>query len=233
MPLIDDLKTEVAAIFRDQWSTRKGTVVPDPEDLSMDNDSVLLSATVLYADLDGSTKMVEEQKPHFSAEIYKTYLHCCGKIIRSAGGSIVAYDGDRVMAIFIGDYKNSSAAKCALKINYAVSQIINPGITAQYPSSTFSIKQVVGVDTSDLFITRTGVRGDNDLVWVGRAANYAAKLAELGNVGPTTWVTDDVFRRLNEEARFGGDPKQLMWQAFTWTQMNNYPIHGSTWRMKP
>jgi len=38
-----------------------------------------------------------------AAEIYKTYLHCAAKIIRSEGGSITSYDGDRIMGIFIGD----------------------------------------------------------------------------------------------------------------------------------
>jgi len=38
---------------------------------------------------------------------------------------------------------------------------------------------VVGIDTSALFVARIGVRNDNDLVWVGRAANYAAKLTEI------------------------------------------------------
>ena len=33
----------------------------------------------------------------------------------------------------------------------------------------------LGIDTSKLFVARTGIRKSNDLVWVGRAANYAAK----------------------------------------------------------
>lgn len=49
-------------------------------------------------------------KPHFAAEIYKSYLHCASKIIRCENGVITAFDGDRVMGIFIGDLKNTSAA---------------------------------------------------------------------------------------------------------------------------
>ena len=68
------------------------------------------------------------------------------------------------MGIFIGDYQTSSAAKCGLMINWAVRNIINPALKAQYPSSSYEVKQVVGIDTSELRAARIGVRGGNDLV---------------------------------------------------------------------
>ena len=59
MALADDLKSEVRKIFREAWSTREGQVVPDPEDLKLSNDAIHFKrATVLYADLKGSTKLV-------------------------------------------------------------------------------------------------------------------------------------------------------------------------------
>src|ERR1017187_1988021 len=67
-----------------------------------------------------------------AAEIYKTYLHCAAKIIRSEGGSITSYDGDRIMGIFIGDDHSTSAARCCLRINYAVREIVNPALKVQY-----------------------------------------------------------------------------------------------------
>jgi len=73
---------------------------------------VKLDATVLYADMSGSTKLVDAfTSPKFPAEVYKCYLSCAAKIIKAGGGSITAYDGDRVMAVFLGDSKNSSAAR--------------------------------------------------------------------------------------------------------------------------
>lgn len=64
-------------------------------------------------------------------------------------------------------------------IDYAVTQIINPKILEKYPASPYTVRHAVGVDISQVFIARTGIRGSNDLVWVGRAANYAAKLCAL------------------------------------------------------
>ncbi len=227
MALVDDLRSTVAQIFKSSWNTRNGQMVPESENLKLANDGVCLDATVLYADLDGSTAMVDQFKPEFSAEVYKAYLHCAAKIVRSQGGAITAYDGDRIMAVFIGDKKNSSAAETALRLNYAVVKIINPSLKAQYPKAQFVLRHVVGVDTSKLLVARTGVRGANDLVWVGRAANYAAKLTSLSSHFASR-VTGAVFDRMNDKAKYASDGR-LMWEQKTWTPMNKMRIYRSTW----
>jgi class 3 adenylate cyclase len=132
MGLKDDLAAEVKATFAAAWQEESTTAVPAPEDLRLNANHAknLKSATVLYADLDGSTPMVDNYKWHFSAEIYKNYLRCAAQVIRSEEGVITAYDGDRIMAVFTGGSKNTSAVRCAMKINYAVVEIIRPAITA-------------------------------------------------------------------------------------------------------
>ena len=226
MSLADDLKTEVEKIFKDTWSTRDGTVVPESKDLGLGNEAVKLDGTVLYADLTDSTNLVDSYKPHFAAEIYKAYLHCAAKIIRSEDGSITAYDGDRIMAVYLGTSKNTSAARTALKINYAVKNIINPALKAQYPKTTYQIQQVIGVDASELWVARTGIRGSNDLVWVGRAANHAAKLCTLPPQFPSR-VTADVYNVLNESLKYSEG--KSIWEKVTWNAMGNKEIYRSTW----
>jgi class 3 adenylate cyclase len=224
--LSDDLKAEVKQIFKEQWSIRDGDVVPESDDLKLSNDAVKLDAAVLYADLSASTVLVDGYKAHFAAEIYKAYLHCAAKIIRSEGGTISAYDGDRVMAVFIGNSKCTSAVRTGLKINWAVKNIVNPALKEQYPETTYQVCQTVGIDASKLFVTRTGIRGSNDLVWVGRAANYAAKLTALSADYPTR-ITSDVYKLLYESMQTSnGKP---IWESRTWTDMNNLLIYRSTY----
>lgn len=227
MGLKSDLESEVATIFRSRWSERNGDKVPEAEDLKLGNDAVTLKGTVLYADLADSTKLVDEQTKQFSAEIYKTFLHCAAKIIRAEGGTITAYDGDRIMAVFVGNLKNTPAARAALQINYAVQKIIIPAMKSVYTDSTFVPQHVVGIDTSDLFIARTGVRGANDLVWVGRAANYAAKLAALPETY-RTYITKDVYDGMKDEVKVSADGRP-MWTKLIWTEFNKSTIYGSTW----
>lgn len=233
MSLHDDLKAEVGKIFRLQWAERDGQVVPEPTDLKLSNDAVSFSrATVLYADLTGSTALVDTATWTFAAEVYKSYLFCAGKIIRANSGVITSYDGDRVMAVFLGERQTSNAAKCALQINYAVHSIINPALIDQYGETGFMVTQVVGIDTGRVRAARTGVRGNNDIVWVGPAANYAAKLTEL-KTAERSWLTKAAYDRLADWAKFGGDPEEDMWREFSWTEHDDHTVYGSTysWRV--
>ena len=227
MGLGADLANEVREVFQETWSVRKGQSVPESEDLRLDNDAVTLEGTVLYADLDASTHLVDSYKPAFAAEIYKTYLRCAAKIIRSENGVITSYDGDRIMAVFFGKSKNPSAACSALKINYAVTKIINPILKECYSNTNYVVRQIVGIDTSPLFVARTGIRGSNDLVWVGRAANYAAKLCSL-STNHSSRLTETVYEELNESAKYSNDG-QSMWERVTWTDMNQMRIYRSNW----
>ena len=227
MGLGDDLNSEVRKILAENWTVRSGRKVPETDDLKLGNDAVTLKGTVLYADLDDSTELVNTKSPKFAAEIYKSYLVCAARIIRSEGGAITGYDGDRIMAVFVGDGRNSVAARAGLKINFAVREIINPAIKDQYPNTNYSVKQVVGIDTSDLFIARTGIRGANDLVWVGRAANYAAKLSARS--GAATQITSAVYESLNKNSKFGRQD-QNMWTRETAQGIGI--IYTSSWQWR-
>jgi class 3 adenylate cyclase len=201
MAFKEDLEAEVAKIFRLQWTEREGRVVPAAENLGLGNDASKLEATVLYADLVESTALVDAETPGFAAEVYKTYLTCVARIVKAEGGAITAYDGDRIIAVFVGDTKNSTAARTGLKINGAVQNIINPALKKQYASKIYQVRHRVGIDTSTLYVSRVGVRYDNDLVWVGRAANYAAKLCAISE-NNTVFITEEVFNRMRRTDSF-------------------------------
>lgn len=229
MGLKDDLSAEVKKTFSDAWEEQSTIAVPAAEDLRLNANHAknLELATVLYADLDGSTPMVDRYNWHFSAEVYKTYLRCAGAVIRSEKGVITAYDGDRIMAVFTGDYKNTQAVRAALKINYAVHKIIRPAITAQYADSTFVLNHVIGIDSTQLRAARIGVKGDSDLVWIGRAANYAAKLTTLSE--KPIWITKAVYDSINAEVKVSQGTN--IWQARKWTAMNNLEVYCSTYTL--
>lgn len=229
MALKADLDAAIATIFRSAWSERKGTVVPTDTSLKLGNDGINIDATVLYADMADSTVLVDSHEAWFAAEIYKTFLHCAGRIITSEQGVITAYDGDRVMAVYIGENKNTRAVRTALKINWAVQEIVRVAKAAQYPTNAYTVKHVVGVDTSNLFVTKTGIRGANDLVWVGRAANYAAKLSSLP-ASYATYITQQVHTGMLEAGRLSGG--KSMWEAVRWNTFDDRIIYRSNWRWR-
>lgn len=234
MTIRDELEDFVGKTLREQWTTRDGRVVPDTDDVALSNVAVTLDATVLYADLARSTQLVRDHRWHFPAEIYKSFLYTASRLIRHHDGSITAFDGDRVMGVFLGGSKNTNAAKTALRINWAATKLIQPAMKAQYPNKGYVLKHRVGVDTSEIHVIRAGVRGSNDLVWVSNAANQAAKMASLAP-SCASYITAAVYNQLNEKAKFSrknGQDNQDMWQDLG-TRDLGYRIYGSTWWWSP
>lgn len=228
MALKGVLVGKVKEAFADQWEVRDGRTVPVSDSLKLSNEAVKLDGVVLYADMVGSTLLVDYHPDFFAAEIYKSYLYCAARIIHSEGGEITSYDGDRIMAVFIGDGMHTKAARAALKINHAVVEIINPLLKVHYQSLQYELKHTVAIDTSALFVARTGIRGSNDLVWIGKAANHAAKLAAEPQC-ESIWITKEVYDKLLPELKF--TQGNSMWEVYTWNTMSR-SVYRSTWHWK-
>ena len=231
-----DLTKAVDSIIKAGWDLRVGQVIPETEAITLGNSGVTLEATVLYADLADSTELALYDQ-EIAAEVYKAYLMGTTRVIKAAGGEIRSFDGDRVMGIFIGNAKNTSAAKAALKINYFFSTVLQPAFLSFYErlkTSPFRFAQSVGIDTGEIRVARAGVRNDNDLLWVGRAPNIAAKLSSLREPGYSTYITEAVFDKLHESAKvFNG---QQMWERRSWSKGEPYGtgiVYRSSWWFKP
>ena len=231
MGLKADLQKQVSSIYDEKWRRRDGRKVPEDVDLSHGNEAVDLQATILYTDLSASTKLVDNYKDWFAAENYKAFLQCATRLIRSEGGEVRSFDGDRVMGIFIGESKNTSAVRTALKINWAVKHIIQPKLKKHYENSKYVMKHVTGVDSTKVMAAKAGIRNNNDIVWIGRAANHAAKLSAMSD-SYATWITDRVYDSMNDDTKFSNGKN--MWEERKWTAQNNRRIYRSSywWSLK-
>lgn len=226
MPLKDELEAAVNKKVREQWTTREGLVVPDATTINLGNDGVFIDAAVLYADLADSTKLVDTFRAEFAAEIYGTFLNSSSRIIRAHGGTITAFDGDRVMAIYMGPDKEIRAVRTALRINKAVTEIIRPALNSVYPDAAYVLHHTVGVDSSRLFAIKDGIRGANDMIWVGRAANHAAKLCALPHQYSTR-ITAAVHEKL-DQGLYVTNTGSPVWEPVTWVDMDHAKIYRTT-----
>lgn len=215
MGIKEDLEADVSRLFSSAWNITNGRVVPTSDtSITFKNDGTKIKATVLYADLADSTVLVDTKPDWFAAEMYKAFLACAGKLVRAEGGEITAYDGDRIMAVFIGADQHDCAVRAAQKINWAVLNIIRPGV-AEYldlKHRDYVLRHVVGIDTSELLVAKIGVRDNSDLVWVGRAANHAAKLASEDDAFQT-YITADVYAGMTDRVRLVGGNGADLWHA--------------------
>jgi class 3 adenylate cyclase len=219
MALKDELDAKVKEIAGTSWGDiPDGYAIPAPEDLTFGNDGRRLEACILYADLRASTKMVDANLDWRAAEYYKAYLHCAAKLIRDDSGEVQAYDGDRVMGVYLGEERADNAVRTALKLHYAVREIINPTFSRIYKESHWPLQHTVGIDTSRVLVAKIGVRDDRDLVWVGPAANYAAKLNSFPGLVSDfpTRITGEAYQLLKKPGSLIGPSGESIWEGPYW-----------------
>lgn len=234
--LSDELIEDVKATVETAWSSRDGKVVPESDDLKLGNDRVEMEAVFLYADLADSTELALKNR-EIASELCKAYLSGVTKIVRTNGGEIRSFDGDRVMAVFIEGNKHTAAVKSGLQINWFFTNAVRAKFKSFYSIrlKDFSLTQTVGIDRSKVYICRAGIRDNNDLIWVGRAPNIAAKLSGV-RFGYSTLITERVYSSMLDDAKFGGSPRENMWTTVDIPSLSDYEVgtlYGSTWTWVP
>lgn len=237
MALREDLSAAIDGILSQPWDVRDGTVVPETADVALAGGAVRLQAVMLYSDLSDSTTLSTSFDKRVAAKVIKSFLATSSRVIRSNDGYIRSFDGDRVMGVFLGDRRNTRAAKAALEINWVVRNLLVPKIEARYPSlkeGGYSLSHCTGVDVSEVLVVRAGIRANNDLTWVGRAPNAAAKLAAVRDPPHYSFVTKDVFDAMADDAKYGGAPRRLMWEERSWKAVPGIAVvYRSSWVWTP
>lgn len=162
--------------------------------------------------------MATSLKKEATAKIIRAYISTAARILRNYGGEIRSFDGDRVMAIFMGGDKETKAVRSALAINWAVFEVLRPKIKANWSDGEkfFAINHGIGIDTGEALIVRGGVRDNSDLISIGEAPNKAAKLSEIRDSYQVT-ITPAVFEAMTSDVAYMEDGSSL-WRK---THMRN------------
>ncbi|HEU5223581.1 MAG TPA: hypothetical protein VFU07_07855 [Candidatus Lumbricidophila sp.] len=224
MTLKDEITTYANKTFGTSWTVTDGRKVPTADSsLGLGNEAVRLDAVVLYADLADSTGLVRDKKWEFASEVYKTFVYTAAKCIRYRGGEVTAYDGDRVMGVFIGEGKESAAVRAGFELKGMVETAVMPELKKVW-SGDFQLRHKVGIDASEVRVANTGIRGNTDYVWVGNAANNAAKMAALSS-DYATYVTKAVFSKLDRGLTHSDSGYEFFHRA-SYTGLT-YDVYGS------
>lgn len=229
------ITAEVDKILKTAWRIREGRVVPSTESIHLAGGAVAVEATYLYADLADSSGAAQKLYPEVTGKLIRSYLDASSRVIKGCGGEIRSFDGDRVMAIFMGDDKNTKAVQAALGINWAFYNVLRPKFLSTWPTLEryWAPGHGVGIDTGSALIVRGGVRGDNDLVSIGSAPNVAAKFSSLRRKGYSLFVTSAVYANSDVGVRITNG--KHMWAKIGSLEVGGklWDFNGSNWSMEP
>jgi class 3 adenylate cyclase len=237
MALSDDLKKSVDDFFSGQYEVSNGTAIPYVNDIEFGKKGRELELAMLFIDIRESTKIVDGFRRVTAAKMYKSFLHGVVKIARANDGDLCSFNGDGVLVAFIGETKRTNAAKAALQLSWFCSKVLKPKMEEYFKTNNqladMKFRYGIGVDVGKVLVVRGGIKGENnnDLVWAGNATNYAVKLSSItSDEGYHIFISDEVYSRLNESSKLGGDPKRNMWEERLWKDMK---IYRSGWTWKP
>lgn len=232
MALKENLKGAVTSIYATAFVERDGQKIPASEDVALANGAVKLDAAFLYADLAGSGLIAKSCPWDTTAKILRAYLDCAVRIIRSHGGEIRSFDGDRVMGVFLGDRKCTNAVKAALQINWATANIVQKEATGRFASvknNAVKIRQACGVDVGLSRAVRAGIRNNNDLIWIGRPPSLAAKLSDFREYPYCTFISAATYGAIDAEVKIAGDKNIWEWKRVPFAGGEELIYRSSYW----
>lgn len=235
MALKDEITKGVTDVLAATWDIRDGTVVPTTDTVKLKDGAVKVEATYLYADLAGSSTLAQKIKKEVTGKIIRSYLNAASKIINNYDGGIRSFDGDRVMAIFMGKNPNTRAVRAAMGINWAVHEIIKTKIETKWKdlADNYTMSHGIAVANGDALIVRGGVRNNNDLVSIGAAPNVAAKLSDIRSSSGSIYVTKAVYDIILDVVKYSdGTPNSNNMWTYRGLETIGGVRHGvyqSTW----
>lgn len=176
-------------------------------------------ATLLFADLVGSTAIAEANDPEIVSRLVGGVFERLAEEIRRYEGTIEKFAGDAMLAVFgvpvIHEDDPERAVRAALEMQAAIERVADLGPSALRP------RLRIGINTGEVLVDLDRASGARDLFVTGDAVNTAARLqaaAAPGSVvvGAATYAaTHDVvdYEALPPAALKGKADLVAAWRA--------------------
>jgi adenylate cyclase len=203
-----DLTKMVDGYLAGAYETTQPRGIPNPEDIPLGNKAAKLEATALFIDLRQSSDITNAFRRQTAAKMLKSYFDGSVRIINQNSGKVRSFNGDGMLALFVGDTQSNNAVKAAMQVRWFVEHVLWPKFNSYFAANAaargarlnFSIG--AGLDRGDIYAVRVGIRGTNDVAWVGRCSNTAAKLSNVLHHPRSIGITRAVYGRLNNDRKY-------------------------------
>jgi adenylate cyclase len=219
MALLEELNGKIDAYVKQPYEIEETTVIPDTDNskLTFGNKGLTCEYAFLFMDIRKSSQLHEKYGFTKAAKVYQSFHDINVRVIEENSGSVRAFDGDRVMGVFVSGSKNSNAVKAAMQIQWAIRNILNPKLETKITCGG-------GIDYGKILVTKIGKgrdKNNNDLVWIGKADNYASHLANAAS--NTIIISTNSYNVLIDDRKVS-DGKN-MWQSKNLTLKNGTNVN--------
>ena len=210
-----DLQRKTDEHLSGTYETYKPRGVPEPGDIPLGKKAAQLEATALFIDLRQSSDITNSFRRQTAAKMFKSYFDGAVRITNAHSGTVRSFNGDGMLALFVGDFRSSNAAKAAMETVWFVREVLRPKFQRYFANNRSALGQDLsfdigcGLDDGVIYAVRVGIRGTNDVSWVGRCTNTAAKLSN-GTLHPNNIaITREAYNRLHESRKTSTDGRRM------------------------
>lgn len=132
----------------------------------------------------------------------KAYFSGAVRIVNANNGYVRSFNGDGMLALFRDERRSNNAVKAAMQAKWFVRDILQPRFERYFESNRQAFGASIGfdigcgLDDGGIYAVKVGIRGTNDVAWVGRCTNTSAKLSNLAGSPRSILITRAVYERL-------------------------------------
>ncbi len=156
-------------------------------------------ATILFADIRGSTALAEKLPPESVVAVLNDYLGALARSVFAEGGVLDKFLGDGLMSIF-GVFQDGTdgalpATRAALAMRHAVARLTSERAARREPTVRFG----VGIHTGEVVLGAVGLPERSDYTALGDTVNTASRLESLcKEYGVDVVLSEAVVSRLRD-----------------------------------
>jgi class 3 adenylate cyclase len=164
----------------------EGRVLPKLEDLAV-MEGRQVEAAFVYTDLDSFTKIVAAQPTKVSFVLLQAFVELVTRITAHYEGAVVDCAGDRLLSVFHRPARNYSEEP----VHQAITAAFWIQTMLQASADVFGERGIlapsvgIGIDYGSVTVGCVGFKNNKRLIFLGNAANNAAKLQDLAGPGET------------------------------------------------
>jgi len=213
MGLKDDIESRVSEVIDESYDTTDARVTPSRGSVTFGATAKKFFARVLYIDLRGSQQLLSDHQHITVLKAHKAFVYGAAKCIRAEGGDPRSFSGDSVLAFWSGSGNDvaKKAVRTAMKIRYAIDEIINPKLMEKYSDS---LDFGIGVAQGAIHVGKSGVAGDadfQDLIWIGWPVYHAVRYGDKAKKPKAIWISKNIWAAIKDDTKMtvGGDGKNM------------------------
>jgi adenylate cyclase len=136
-------------------------------------------ATVLYADLRGSTQLAERLAPEQLVAYINAYLEQMTEVILKHEGTLDKFVGDEVMALFGAPLAQDDHALRAVQVGLEMQERYRRLMQAWQSKGIEVVSMGVGIATGEMIVGEVGCERRADYTAIGRVVNLGARICSV------------------------------------------------------